>query len=192
MSSVQSEGGVLRFVFILSSISPVFFVSIFQTPKFVDQFYWSLTFSVLFLFPNLLMGLRWILAKRKNLTSVYNITKSEDGREHVFTYLFALIIPFFSEEIDSLFKLISFIFLMVFVVFIFWHMRLHYLNLIFALAGYKVLNIRVRSHPGAHSSVAERRYILLSKDEDVEAGERLRCVRLSNHILMYDGEQNGQ
>jgi hypothetical protein len=70
---------------------------------------------------------------------------------------------------------------LIFILFLFWHLNMHYMNLLFALCGYRVFT--VTPHAGnRHSSVAS--FVLLTKRVVLVEGEQLETYRLSDSVFI--------
>jgi hypothetical protein len=63
----------------------------------------------------------------RNLQSARRTTT----RDHISVYLFAMLLPFYSEAIDTWRDLGATFAARAFIVFLFWHLNLHYMNLLF-------------------------------------------------------------
>jgi len=81
------------------------------------------------------------LAMKRGTLRTIDVERAEDHRDHLLVYLFAVLLPLFDANIgrarDSAATILAF----VFVVFLFWHLNLHYMNVFFAIAGYRVFTI---------------------------------------------------
>jgi len=67
-----------------------------------------------------------------------------------------------------------------FIVFLFWHLNLHYMNLMFAAKGYRVFTI----YPPADDNQLSGRLsqVLITKRVAISPGERLSVYRLSDTV----------
>ncbi|ESX41130.1 hypothetical protein X762_30325 [Mesorhizobium sp. LSHC426A00] len=73
-----------------------------------------------------------------------------------------------------------------FIMFLFWHMRLHYMNLIFALWGYRIFTVEARSGTTQKDRESERlvTYAVISRRHYLVDGEPLTGYRLGGHVLV--------
>jgi hypothetical protein len=62
-------------------------------------------------------------------------------------------------------------------------MRIHYINLVFALFGYRIFMVDAGPAHGSEAS-ARTIYIIISKRVDLPAGEKLTGVRLGGNVLV--------
>ena len=54
---------------------------------------------------------------------------ADDHRDHILVYLFAMLLPFYSEDIGTWRDFGATLAALAFIVFLFWHLNLHYMNL---------------------------------------------------------------
>jgi len=94
--------------------------------------------------------------------------------------LFAVLIPLFDANVGRTRDSIATVVALAFVVFLFWHLELHYANLFFAVAGFRVFTIR--------SERAEASIILLTKRTSVDQGAVIHALRLSDTLFLEIGE----
>ena len=91
--------------------------------------------------PNAFLWLRLHTAKKLDDKRELAVGKAEDHRDHILVYLFAILLPFYSEDLGSWRYLVSSLAALAFIVFLFWHLNLHYMNLVFAARGYHVFTV---------------------------------------------------
>ena len=71
---------------------------------------------------------------------------------------------------------------LVFIVFLFWHLNYHYMNIVFALRGYRVLNVLSPDRGSERSSMVN--FALITRRSSVQPNERLVVYRLSNTVYL--------
>lgn len=69
------------------------------------------------------------------------VGRAEDHRDHLLVYLFAILLPFYAVDLRTWRDVGAFGTALAFIIFLFWHLNLHYMNLIFAAFGYRVFTI---------------------------------------------------
>lgn len=69
---------------------------------------------------------------------------------------------------------------MLLIIFIFWHLNLHYMNIIFALMGYRVFTIYPLNDGNPLSGTQS--FVLVTKRVNVTSGERIIAYRLSGSV----------
>ena len=70
-----------------------------------------------------------------------SIGDAEDHRDHLLVYLFTMLLPLYSASISTWREFGAALAAVAFVVFLFWHLNLHYVNLLFAFKGYHVFTL---------------------------------------------------
>jgi hypothetical protein len=95
-------------------------------------------------------------------------------------YLFAMLLPFYADTLATWRSLAAALAGLGFVVFMFWHLNLLYMNILFALFGYRVFSL----YPAANGNPLSGRsnYVLITPRVSVVSGERIRAYRLSDTV----------
>ena len=171
-----------RLLMILSSISPLFILWGIRGNCLVpDQMF--VTFCALIVVvPNGFLWLRLQTARKLDDKREVAVGKADDHRDHILVYLFAMLLPFYSEDLGNWRNLSSSIAALAFIVFLFWHLNLHYMNLLFAALGYRVFTVYPpddRNPLTGRSSLA-----LITRRVSLSAGERLIAYRLSDTVYL--------
>lgn len=174
--------GAARLIMVLGSLSPLFVILTVRGVEGISD-KWLLIFSLLMVVvPNLFLWWRIKTAKRLKEKRELTTGKVEDHRDHLLVYLFTMLLPFFMVSPQSHRELAAYILALVFIVFLFWHLNLHYMNLMFALFDYKIFTV----HPSEGSAAQNSKYswVLITKRSYVPEGKRLIVYRLSNTVYM--------
>ncbi len=139
----HAEGLTLaRFIMVLSSMSPLFILWGIRGTNLIPALYFVTGCLVMAVLPTAFLLFRELLAKRQNDIRSLVIGRTEDHRGHVLVYLFAILLPFYRQNVDSWRDFSALVAALVFIVFLFWHLNYHYMNILFAVRGYRVLNVR--------------------------------------------------
>jgi len=70
---------------------------------------------------------------------------------------------------------------LIFIIFLFWHLDMHYMNLVFALFGYRVYTI----NPNKDDPLGSKEpFVLLSKRRYLMVGQSISAYRLSNTVYI--------
>lgn len=109
---------------------------------------------------------------------------SDDHRSHVLVYLFAMLLPFYHQDPATLRDLLSMILALVFIVFLFYHLDLHYMNVLFALRHYQVFTVTPPDDGNPHSG--KKKFVLITKRQRLSPGERFHAYRLSDAVYIED------
>ena len=89
----------------------------------------------------------------------------EDQTAHVLGYLFAILLPFYRQDLSNYWDLISMIVALSIIVFLFVYLNLYYLNLWFAFFGYRAFLIWSPTDDNKHTGqepliiITNRRYL---------------------------------
>lgn len=171
-----------RFLMVLSSVAPLFILWAIRGNNLIpDQ--WFIGLCVLrVLVPNAFLGLRILTAKKQADKRELTIGTADDHRDHILVYLFAMLLPFYSETIDTWRNLGATLAALAFIVFLFWHLNLHYMNLLFAAFGFRVFTI---SPPADSNPLTGRtRQALIARRVSLAPGDRIVAYRLSDTVYL--------
>ena len=166
---------------VVGSLAPLFFLWAIRGASPIPDRYWIGTCLTLAIVPNLVLVWRWQTAKRRNDHRVILIVTARDQSEHLLVYLFAMLLPLYTANLANERELLSVAAAFVFIVFLFWHMNLHYMNIVFAIRGYRVYTIEMASPQGSSKGSV----ILLSKrDAPPTTGASIDGLRLSDTVFV--------
>src|ERR1039458_5405353 len=121
-----------RLLMVLSSISPLFILWGIRGNRLIPDGYFVAACALMVILPNLCLWLRIRMAIRRDDTSNRVIGRAEDHRDHLLVYLIAILLPFYSANLDSPRELTAALLAIAFIVFLFWNLNLHYMNIAFA------------------------------------------------------------
>jgi hypothetical protein len=177
-ASVPAREGLplVRLAMILSSLSPLFVLwAVRGIQPIPDR--WLIWFCLaLVLLPNGVLWARLWIARRRTDERHITIQHADDPHDHLLVYLFAMLIPLFQSNVADPRDSSATIVALLLVVFLFWHLNLHYMNVLFAMFGYRVFT--VRDSDGTHALV------LLSQRTVLPIGTKLSAYRLSNTVFI--------
>jgi hypothetical protein len=71
-----------------------------------------------------------------------------------------------------------------FIVFIFWHMNLHYINVVFAVLGYNVYTVEAATSAGMRTDAPTRSVVVLSKRRSLVPNSEFDALRLSDTVFV--------
>lgn len=176
----------VRFVLVWSSLSPVFILWAIRGVDPVSDWVWAPICGFLFLLPTFIIWLFIIRAKSNQNTKTVTPKSAKDQREHLLTYLFAMLIPIFDANLDGYRDLTAIFTALGFVVFLFWHLRLHYMNLIFAIFGFRIFTVEAVSGTTRADRDGQRlaTYAVLSKRHHIPSDVPLTGWRLGGNVLV--------
>jgi len=180
-SHSRSEGlSAARLMMVLSSVSPLFLLWAIRGAPAVDDNYFIPSMVVLIVIPNLVLWLRIRAAKGNREKRELIVGTSEDHREHLLVYLFAMLLPFYVDPLGTDRALVSTIAAVSFVIFLFWHLNLHYMNIIFAISGYRVFTVYPPSDGNDVSGVEP--LVVITRRASLPNGLRMNAYRVSDTV----------
>ena len=172
-----------RLVMVISSMAPLFILWALRGSLIVPDRYFLPACIGLAILPTLLLCRRLQIAKHNNETKVIVVGQSDDHREHILVYLFAMMLPFYTVNLDGWRDFTATVLALVFVIFLFWHLNMHYMNLIFAARGYRVFTIRPPAEKENPYSNRQS-FVLLTKRIAIQPGETIETFRLSDSVFI--------
>lgn len=182
-SSTHSEGlKAARLLMVLSSISPLFILWAIRGNSLIPDPYFIGFCALMVLLPNAFLWLRIRTAKKQRDRREIKIGSADDHRDHILVYLFAMLLPFYSQDLGSFRDLAATLAALAFIVFLFWHLNLHYMNLLFAAFGYRVFTV----YPpiDGNPRTGKTRQALITRRVSLSAGEQLVAYRLSDTVYL--------
>jgi len=171
---------VARLLMVLSSISPLFILWAIRGSKIVPDDYLLGFCALMVILPNLFLWLRRRAAIRQQVRRELVVGSAEDHRDHLLVYLFAMLLPFYPIDTGTWRDFAALISALGFVVFLFWHLNLHYMNLMFAIRGYRVFTILPPKDENPISGRAS--LVLITPRTSVLSGDRIVAYRLSDTV----------
>ena len=182
-AKIQSEGlKTARLLMVLSSVSPLFILWAIRGNSLIPDHYFISLCTLMVLLPNVFLWLRIGTAKRNKDMREVTVCTADDHRDHILVYLFAMLLPFYSEDLGTLRDLAATLAALSFIVFLFWHLNLHYMNLVFAVLGYRVFTI----YPPADGNplTGKTRYAVITRRVSLCICERIAAYRLSDTVYL--------
>lgn len=182
-ASTHSEGlKVARLLMVLSSISPLFILWAIRGNSLIPDT-WFFSFCVLMVVvPNAFLWLRIRKSKKQKDDRELTVGTADDHRDHILVYLFAMLLPFYAEDLGTWRDLGATVAALAFIVFLFWHLNLHYMNLIFAARGFRVFTV----YPPTDGNplTGKTRYAVITRRVSLAPGDRLVAYRLSDTVYL--------
>jgi hypothetical protein len=180
-SATYKEGlKVARLLMVLSSVSPLFLLWAIRGSTLVPDVYFVSFCLFMIVAPNIFLLLRIATAKKHNDKRELSVGVVEDNREHLLVYLFAMLLPFYADTLATWRALSATLAGLAFIVFMFWHLNLHYMNILFAFFNYRVFTL----YPNADTNPlsGKMNYILITPRVVISAGERINAYRISDTV----------
>lgn len=181
----QESLKLLRLLMVLSSLAPLFSLWAIRGLDLphapVLNWVFFIVCCMLAIIPTSLLIVREIIVRRSNVTRTLMIGDVADHRGHVLVYLFAVLLPFYRQNIDSWRDFSAMIVALVCIIFLFWHLHYYYMNVLFALRGYRVYSI---TPPESDNEFSNREKLtLLSKRNYIPSGSII-AYRINSTLFM--------
>ncbi len=130
--------------------------------------------------------LRVVVVWNSEGTGQVEVGTVEDNRTHLLAYLFATMLPFYRSSLDTWRDLAAIGIALAFIVFLFWYLRLHYVNFLLALFHYRVYTV----FPPDGTEGFHRRtpLVLITRRNFLSRGELLTARRLSDTVYWETSE----
>lgn len=176
---------VARLLMVLSSMSPLFFLWAIRGNRLIPDRYFILFCATMVVLPNAFLALRIRTAVKLNERREIVVGHAEDHRDHLLVYLFSILLPFYTTEFVRWRDVAAVCAALGFIVFLFWHLNLHYMNLLFALFGYRVFTLSPATDANALSGKTTQ--VLITRRTELSTGERLVAYRLSDTVYFEAG-----
>jgi hypothetical protein len=178
--SSQEGLKIARLMMVLSSLSPLFILwAIRGLPMLSDKLSIGLCL-LLISAPTLVLYGRISVARKQSNTKILKIGIAEDHRDHLLVYLFALLLPLWAANLSSSRELAATLTAFAFIVFLFWHLNMHYMNIFFALFGYRVFTV---TSPEDENLISGReQFVLITQRYCLRSGCEIKALRLSGTV----------
>lgn len=187
MTTTTSHGEGLksaRLLMVLSSISPLFILWAIRGNRLVPDCWFIGFCALMVVVPNAFLWLRIRTAKKQADKREFFVGRADDHRDHILVYLFAMLLPFYSQSLDTWRDLGATLAALALIVFLFWHLNLHYMNLIFAARGLRVFTVYPPTDDNPLTGKAS--HAVITRRVSLAQGERLVVFRLSDTVYLED------
>ena len=174
----------LRFILVLSSFSPLFVLWAARGVCFLPDVFFVPACLFLATVPSGFLFFREKTAKRHQDARTLKVGRVENHSGHLLIYLFAVLLPFYSQDVDGWRDFSALILALLFVVFLFWHLKLHYINILFALRGYRIFTVYPPQQENKHANLDS--YILITRRSGLLSGQDIVGLRLSNTVYLEE------
>ena len=174
-----------RLLMVLSSISPLFILWAIRGNSLIAERYFLGFCFLMVVLPNAFLWLRVRVAKKLSETCDITIGSADDHRDHLLVYLFAMLLPFYTADLSSWRELATALAALAFIVFLFWNLNLHYMNIVFAAAGYRVFTVYPPMDDNPFSGRTSN--VLITKRVVLVSGKHIIAYRLSDTVF-FEGK----
>jgi hypothetical protein len=186
---INTEGlQFTRLMMILSSFSPLFILWAIRGTSLIPNVYFILSCSALVIIPNIFLWLRISTSRKLKVKRVLNVGMAEDHRDHLLIYLFAVLLPLYVVDLNEWREFAAASAALIFIIFLFWHLNLHYMNLVFAVLGYRVFILSPKEEKNQFSG--KEVLILISRQTNIPKDAKVEVYRLSNTVYFEVADDN--
>ncbi len=183
----HSEGlKAARLLMVLSSISPLFILWAIRGNSLIPDRYFLSFCALMVVLPNAFLWLRVRTARKLKERREIVVGTAEDHRDHVLVYLFAMLLPFYAADLGSWRDLGAALAALGFIGFLFWHLNLHYMNLLFATLGFRVFTVYPPRDDNPLTGKGSQ--VLITRRVTLCPNERVVGYRLSDTVCLEASE----
>jgi hypothetical protein len=170
----------VRIAMVLSSLGPLFLLWAVRGSELVPDRILIPVAVLAIALPHLVLVLRMYVVKRRADRYELHVESAEDHRHDVLVYLFTILLPFYAIDTTSWRDVVALLSAVGFIAVLFLHLNLNYMNILFALTGYKIFTVQASRSNERPSNVRTR--VLISRRETLET-ERIVAFRLSDTVF---------
>ena len=165
---------------VLASISPLFVLWAIQGNRLIPDRYFASFCGVMVVVPNLFLWFRIRTARKLEERRELVVGTAEDHRDHLLVYLFTMLLPLYAVDLSTWRTLAAALAALTFIVFLFWHLNLHYMNILFASKGFRVFTVYPPADGDAFAGGVT--HVLITRRVSLSPGERVIAHRLSDTV----------
>lgn len=167
---------------VLSSISPLFILWAIRGNNLVPDRYFLGFCALMVALPNGFLWARFQAARRLRERREIVVGKAEDHRDHLLVYLLAMLLPLYTTELSTWRDLAAAFAALGLIVFLFWQLDLHYVNVLFTGLGLRVYTVYPPQDENPLTGKSSE--VLITRRITLPPGERLVCYRLSDTVYL--------
>jgi len=171
-----------RLLMVLSSISPLFILWAIRGSSLIPDRWFIAFCGLMFLVPNTFLWLRIQTSKKQADKRDLTVGRADDHSDHILVYLFAVLLPFYSEDLGTWRDFCATVAALALIVFMFWHLHLHYMNMLCAALGYQVFAVYPPSD--GNPLTGKTCQTLITRRVSLASGDRIVAYRLSDTVYL--------
>ena len=173
---------IARFMMVLSSISPLFVLWATRGNTLLPDQYFISFCALMVAVPNAVLFLRIRTIKKQNDKREIIVGVADDSRDHILVYLFTMLLPLYSVNLGTWRDLVTSLVALAFIVVLFWHLNLHYMNLLFAVWGYRIFTVYPPAKDNPFTNKAPS--VVITRRLSLGTSDRLVVYRLSDTVYL--------
>ena len=167
---------------VLASMSPVFLIWGILGMDMIPDLYFCNSCFLMILIPHYFLLRRISICKKNNTLKQIKVKSAKDSKEQLLTYFLPLILPLMGASFDTWRGFSATLVLFFIMAFASWHLGVFYINIFFALFGFRIFTIVTE---GSNNEV-----VLITKREFISTEKPLNLIRLANRIYYDPNKEN--
>jgi len=173
---------LFRLMMVFSSFSPLFVLWAIRGSKIIPDCYliWISLFMVIV--PSFLLWIRSQIAHNNGDSRQLIVGIASDSNDHILIYLFTMLMPLYSGDLGDIRNLLSIGVAFMLVGFIFFRLKLYYVNILFILLGYRVYT--VLSPDDNNPYTGSESYILITQRTHLSQDETIVAYRITDSVYL--------
>ena len=179
----QNQGlKFVRLMMVLGSLSPLFILWAIRGNNLVPDRFFLPFCALMIVVPNAVLWQRENTAKKLKEKREIVVGKAEDHRDYLLVYLFTMLLPLYAVDLVTWRDFAAEFAALGFIIFLFWHLNLYYLNILFAMRGYRIFTV----YPPTDDNpiTGKESQVLITRRVTVSPGDRLVVYRLSDTVYL--------
>ena len=176
--------GFVRLMLVLSSLCPLFLLWAIRGTKLVPDIYFVAFCLLMALIPTLLLLCRFRVAINNSDEKDINIEEWNDHRVQVLTYLFAMLLPFYREELSTCRDMLAMAAALLFIIVLFYRLNLLYINFLFILFGYRIYEVPPSQSNKENPYARKEPIILITKRRSLPAVKIVKTLRIVDFVYL--------
>ena len=170
-----------RLCMVVAGFAPLFvLLTVRGIDSVPDKWLW-VACAFLVLGPMLLMAARLFFVFRFTEPSSLYVDDVEESRSHLVVYLFATLLPFYRQSLVDIRDLVAVLLALALIVFIFWRLNLHYVNILLVVFGFNIYTI-CRSAQDQHPFNNRLPVVVVIRDRSLSPKTTILGYRLSDTL----------
>ena len=172
----------LRLCMVLSSMAPLFLLWAIRGTSFISSGYFLAFCAAMVIGPIFILALRIGVATRGNEFRTLITGESRDTRDHILVYLLTMLLPLYRPDFATWRDVGASVAVVCLIVFIFWTMNLHYMNVLFRVFGYSVFIVAPYEDDNPYSG--SESWTLIARRSQLPAELHIRALRITNTLYL--------
>lgn len=174
------DGIVLRFIMVLGGMAPLFILWAVRGAEVMCNWIFRPGCLAIALIPNAVLLFRLFNVRKRNYGSVLEVGALEDRRDGILTYIVAILLPFYSSSLETWPEFFASLGAVVFILVVFMYLDLHYVNVFFAVCGFRIYFVKPMEPASGLSS--RQGAILITRLPGLRTEDRFSVAEIAKNI----------